>query len=114
MREKVDEREAIAEYQVTPFDTKWIDMNEAFEGGAHANQVTNWCKRIQKWRSARSVRGDPSMAAFDAIISVAANQKHIFSITHIDVSVTRKPRDLCWYAYQCRTDWAPTLRKLVF
>ena len=32
VREKVDEREAVAEYQVTPFDTKWIDINEAFEG----------------------------------------------------------------------------------
>ena len=29
--ENVDEREAIAQYQVTPVDTKWIDTNKAFE-----------------------------------------------------------------------------------
>ena len=32
MYEKVDEREAIAQYQVTPVDTKWIDTNKALEG----------------------------------------------------------------------------------
>ena len=29
--EKVEEREAIAQYQITPVDTKWIDTNKAFE-----------------------------------------------------------------------------------
>ena len=29
--ERVDEREAIAQYQVTPVDTKWIDTNKALE-----------------------------------------------------------------------------------
>ena len=31
MYEKVFEREAIAQYQVTPVDTKWIATNKAFE-----------------------------------------------------------------------------------
>ena len=31
VHEKVDEREAIETYQVTPVDTKWIDTNRAFE-----------------------------------------------------------------------------------
>ena len=30
--EKVDDREAIAKYQLTPIDTKWIDTDKAFEG----------------------------------------------------------------------------------
>ena len=29
--EKVDEREAIAQYQVTPVDTKWVDTDKVFE-----------------------------------------------------------------------------------
>ena len=29
MSEKVDERYAIAQYQVTPVDTKWIDTNKS-------------------------------------------------------------------------------------
>ena len=31
VHEKVDEREAIAQYQLTPIDTKWIDTDKAFE-----------------------------------------------------------------------------------
>ena len=30
--EQVDEREAIAQYQVTPVDTQWIDTNKTSEG----------------------------------------------------------------------------------
>ena len=29
--EKVDEREAIAQYQVTPVETKWVGTDRAFE-----------------------------------------------------------------------------------
>ena len=29
---KVDELEAIAQYHVTPLDTKWVNTDEAFEG----------------------------------------------------------------------------------
>ena len=29
--EKVDESEVIAQYQVTPVDTKWIDTNKPYE-----------------------------------------------------------------------------------
>ena len=32
MYDKVDEREAFVQHQVTPVDTKWIDTNKAFEG----------------------------------------------------------------------------------
>ena len=30
--EKVDEKEAVAKYKITPVDTKWIDTDKAFEG----------------------------------------------------------------------------------
>ena len=30
--EKVDEKEAVAKYGITPVDTKWIDTDNAFEG----------------------------------------------------------------------------------
>ena len=30
--EEVDEREATAQYQVAPVDTKWVDTDEAVEG----------------------------------------------------------------------------------
>ena len=30
--EKIDEKEAVATYKITPVDTKWIDTDKAFEG----------------------------------------------------------------------------------
>ena len=35
--EKVDEKEAVAKCGITPVDTKWVDTDKAFEGGAHAD-----------------------------------------------------------------------------
>ena len=46
--EKVDEKEAVEKYGVTPVDTKWVDTDKAFRGGANANQITNVCERVQK------------------------------------------------------------------
>ena len=48
--EKVDERDAIARYQVTPVDTKWTDTNQAFEPRSRVAT-----REFKKWRSARSV-----------------------------------------------------------
>ena len=39
--EKVDEKEAVEKYGVTPVDTKWFDTDKAVRGGAHADQITN-------------------------------------------------------------------------
>ena len=83
--EKVHEREAIAQYQVTPVDTKWVDTDKAIEG-EHAHQVTICGTRIQTWRSARSVRRDYSIEALRATISIVANHKETFPIMHIDVA----------------------------
>ena len=46
--EKVDEKEAVEKYGITPVDTKWVDPDKAFEGEANANLVTNVCERVQK------------------------------------------------------------------
>ena len=50
--EKVDEKEAVAKYGITPVitpvDTKRVDTDKAFEGGAPADQITNVCERVQK------------------------------------------------------------------
>ena len=34
MYEKVDDRAAVAKYNVTPVETKWVDTDKAFEGEA--------------------------------------------------------------------------------
>ena len=52
--EEVDEREAIAHYQVTPVDTKWIDTNKAFEEEPMQIRFSSRRKRIQIRRQART------------------------------------------------------------
>ena len=46
--EKVDEKEAVAKYGITPVDTKWVDTDRSVRGRAHADQITNVCERVQK------------------------------------------------------------------
>ena len=49
--EKIDENEAVAQYRITPVDTKSVDTDKAFEGSP--------CKSDR--RSARSVCRDSSI-----------------------------------------------------
>ena len=46
--EKAHERDAIAKYQATPVDTKWIDTQRNVRGTTHPNQVTTRGTRVQK------------------------------------------------------------------
>ena len=106
MYDKVAGSQSIAQYQVPPVDTKCIDTNEAFEG-----EPTQAREFKSDDRS-----GTPPFEALKAIISIAANHKDAFSIMHIDVSrafLDAKAQNLCWYDYQWRTAWAPTLGNFV-
>ena len=84
--EKVDEREAIAHYQVTPVDTRWIDTDKAFEGGPM--QIRSWIVAREftsdEWTDLNA--GTPPMEALKSIIFMAANHKEAFSVMHVDVS----------------------------
>ena len=47
VHEKVDEKEAVEKYGITPVDTKWVDTDKAFEG--EATQIrSRMCERVQK------------------------------------------------------------------
>ena len=84
--EKVDEKDAVKKYGITPVDTKWVDTDKAFEG--EPMQIrSRMCAREFKsddWQDLHA--GTPPLEALKAIISIAANHKEAFSITHIDVS----------------------------
>ena len=45
--EKVDEKEAVVKYGITPVDTKWVDTGSV-RGRAIADQITKVCERLQK------------------------------------------------------------------
>ena len=84
MCEKVDEKEAVAKYGITPVDTKCVDT-ESVRGRAHADQITNAREfKSDDWPDLNA--GTPPLEALKAIISIEANHKETFSIMHIDVS----------------------------
>ena len=83
---QVDEREATAQYQLTPVDTKWVDTDKAREGGPSKSDH-EFFARVEKRRLTRSARREtPPLESLKAIISIAANHKETFSIMHIYVS----------------------------
>ena len=38
--EKINETEAVAQYRITPVDTKWVDTDKAFDGGPMQIRLT--------------------------------------------------------------------------
>ena len=84
--EKVDEKEAVAKYGITPVDTKWIDTDKAFEGEPMQIRSRMCAREFKSDDRPDLYAGTPPLEAFNAIISVAANNKDTFSIMHIDVS----------------------------
>ena len=77
--EKVDEKEAVEKYAV-------VDTDKAFEG--EPTQIrSRMCARDFKSDDRSDLyAGTPPLEALKAKISIAANHKETFSITHIDVS----------------------------
>ena len=84
--EKVDEKEAVAKYKITPVDTKWIDTDKAFEGEPMQIRSLMCAREFKSDDWPDLYAGTPPLEALKAIISIAANNKDTFSIMHIDVS----------------------------
>ena len=97
--EKVDERAAVAKYNVTPVDTKWVDTDKAFKG--EPMQIRT---RIVARESKSGDRPDmyawtPPLEAVKAVIPIAASHSPEFSLMHVDVSSAyflAKARRQCW------------------
>ena len=84
--EKVDEKEAVEKYKVTPIDTRWIDTDKAFEGEPMQIRSRMCAREFKSDDRPDLYAGTPPLEALKAIISIAANKKDTFSIMHIDVS----------------------------
>ena len=84
--EKVNEKEAVAKYGITPVDTKWIDTDKAFEEEPMQIRSRMCAKEFKSDDRPNLYAGTPPLEALKAIISIAANNKDTFSIMHIDVS----------------------------
>ena len=84
--EKVDEKEAVEKYGVTPVDTKWVDTDKAFEGEPMQIRSRMCAREFKSDDRPDLYAGTPPLEALKAIISIATNHKETFSIMHIDVS----------------------------
>ena len=83
---KVDENEAVAQYQVTPVDTKWVDTDKAFEGEPMHIRSRIVARKFKSDDRPDLYAGTLPLEALKIIISIAANHKETFSFIHIDVS----------------------------
>ena len=86
MYEKVDERAAVAQYNVTPVDTKWVDTDKAFEGEPMQIRSRIVAREFKSWDRPDLYAGPLPLEALKAIISIAASHSPEFSLMHVDVS----------------------------
>ena len=85
--EKVEEKEAVEKYGVTPVDTKWVDTEKAFEGKPMQIR-SRMCAREFKIDDRPDLyAGTPPLEALKAIISIAANKQRNF-LNHAHRRVT--------------------------
>ena len=76
--EKVDEKEAVAKYGITPVDTKWVDTDRAFEGEPMQIRSRMCAREFKSDDRPDLYAGTPTLEALKAIISIAANHKETF------------------------------------
>ena len=84
--EKVDKRAAVTKYNVTPVDTKWVDIDTAFEGEPMPFRSRNVAREFKSGDRPDLYAGTPSLEALKTIISIAASHSLEFSLMHVDVS----------------------------
>ena len=75
--EKVDEKEAVEKYGVTPVDTKWVDTDKAFEGEPMQIRSRMCAREFKSDDRPDLYAGTPPLEALKAIISIAANHKKL-------------------------------------
>ena len=84
--EKVDERAAVAKYNVKPIDTQWIDTDKAFEGEPMQIRSRIVAREFESGDRPDLYAGTHPQEALKAIISIAASHSPEFSLMHVDVS----------------------------
>ena len=86
VNEKVDEKEAVEKYGISPKDTKWVDTDKAFEEEPMQIRSRICAREFENDDRPNLYAGTPPLETLKATISIAANHKETFSIMHIDVS----------------------------
>ena len=93
--EKVDEHAAVAKYNVTPVDSKWVDKACEVEPMQIRSRIV--AREFKIGDRPDLYAGTPPLEALKAIISIAASHRPEFSLMHVDVSCAychAKPQEL--------------------
>ena len=72
---KVDEREATAQHQVTPVDTKCVDTDRAFQEEPMQIRSRLVAREFESVERPDLYAGTPPLEALKSIVSIAANRK---------------------------------------
>ena len=97
--EKVDERAAVAKYNVTPVDTKWVDTDKGFEEEPMQIRSRIVDREFKSGDRTDLCAETHPLEALKAFISVAASHSPEFPLMHVDVSRSyfhAKARRPCW------------------
>ena len=84
--EKVHERAAVAKYNVTPVDSKWVDTDKTFEGEPMQIRSRSVAREFKSGDRPDLHAETHPLEALNAIISIAASHSPEFSLMHVDVS----------------------------
>ena len=76
--EKVDEKEAVAKYGISPVDTKWVDTDKAFEGEPMQIRSRMCTREFKSDDRPDLYAGTPPLEALKAMISIVPNHKETF------------------------------------
>ena len=87
VHEKVDERAAVAKYNVTPVDTNWVNTDNPFEGEPTQIRSRIVAREFESGDRQDLYAGALPLEALKAIISIAASHSPEFSLMHVDVSL---------------------------
>ena len=83
--EKVDEHAAMAKYNVTPIDMKWVDTDKAFDGEPVQILPRVVAREFKSGDRPDSYVGTLPLEALKAILSIAASHSPELSLMHVDV-----------------------------
>ena len=83
--ERVNEHTAVAKYNVTSIDTKWVDTDKAFEWEPMQIRSRIVAREFESGDRPDLNAGTPPPEALNAIIPIAVSHSPEFSLKHVDV-----------------------------
>ena len=102
MNEKVDEKEAVEKYGISPKDTKWVDTDKAFEEDPMQIRSRICARAFENDDRPNLYAGTPPLEVESYKIDCSEPQRNVFnhaSMCYVRTS-TRRPRDQCCYDYR--------------